>query len=84
MVVRFSWFKQFLAIQGTSVLANMLNNISRKGVNRYISFLKDGPIKTHYSRRENDMQLEYEVLKCLRHILNVEVCIFVGFSFDVR
>lgn len=29
-----SWFKQFLAIQGTSVLANTLNNISRKGLNR--------------------------------------------------
>ncbi|KAL5511448.1 hypothetical protein ACEPAH_4664 [Sanghuangporus vaninii] len=52
-----SWFRQFLAIQGTSVLANTLNNISRKGLNR----------------RETDLALEYEVLKCLRHILNVEV-----------
>ncbi|KAH8108489.1 diaphanous GTPase-binding domain-containing protein [Phellopilus nigrolimitatus] len=29
-----SWFRQFLSIQGTSVLANTLNNISRKGGNR--------------------------------------------------
>ncbi|EJD02078.1 uncharacterized protein FOMMEDRAFT_87486 [Fomitiporia mediterranea MF3/22] len=52
-----SWFRQFLAIQGTSVLANTLHNISRKGVNR----------------RDTDFQLEYEVLKCLRRILNLEI-----------
>ncbi|KAJ3529522.1 hypothetical protein NMY22_g8966 [Coprinellus aureogranulatus] len=49
-----SWFKHFLAIQGTSVLAQTLMHISRKG----------------NARRDSDISLEYEVVKCLRDILN--------------
>ncbi|KAJ3860420.1 hypothetical protein EV359DRAFT_49140 [Lentinula novae-zelandiae] len=49
-----SWFHHFIEIQGTSVLAQTLNHISRKGS----------------SRREHDIQLEYEVAKCLKHIFN--------------
>lgn len=49
-----SWFKHFLAIQGTSVLAQTLMHISRKG----------------NSRRDSDIGLEYEIVKCLRDILN--------------
>jgi hypothetical protein len=30
-----------------------------------------------FSRVEADIQLEYEVLKCLRHILNVDVRTFM-------
>ncbi|KAF7359511.1 putative RhoA GTPase effector DIA/Diaphanous [Mycena sanguinolenta] len=49
-----SWFRHFIAIRGTSVLAQTLNHLSRKGS----------------SRREFDIQLEYEVVKCLKQILN--------------
>jgi hypothetical protein len=31
-----SWFRHFVAIQGTSVLAQTLTHISRKGNSRYI------------------------------------------------
>ncbi|KAF8212513.1 hypothetical protein K438DRAFT_1663494 [Mycena galopus ATCC 62051] len=49
-----SWFKHFIGIRGTSVLAQTLNHLSKKGG----------------SRREFDIQLEYEVVKCLKQILN--------------
>ncbi|KAF8803585.1 hypothetical protein BYT27DRAFT_7225940 [Phlegmacium glaucopus] len=49
-----SWFQHFISIQGTSVLAQTLQHISRKGS----------------SRQETDINLEYEIVKCLRTILN--------------
>ncbi|RXW21019.1 hypothetical protein EST38_g4845 [Candolleomyces aberdarensis] len=49
-----SWFQHFLSIQGTSVLAQTLMHTSRKG----------------NARREHDISLEYEVVKCLKDILN--------------
>ncbi|TFY76366.1 hypothetical protein EWM64_g7645 [Hericium alpestre] len=42
-----AWFRQFVAIQGTSVLATTLAHLSRKGT----------------ERRENDNQLEYEIVR---------------------
>ncbi|KAK7017567.1 putative RhoA GTPase effector DIA/Diaphanous [Favolaschia claudopus] len=50
-----SWFRHFIAIRGTSVLAQTLNHISRKVARGY---------------READILLEYEVVKCLKQILN--------------
>ncbi|EGN96042.1 hypothetical protein SERLA73DRAFT_162010 [Serpula lacrymans var. lacrymans S7.3] len=49
-----SWFHHFLSIHGTSVLAQALMHISRKGPNR----------------RDADIQLEYEIVKCMKHIFN--------------
>ncbi|KAJ7938156.1 armadillo-type protein [Mycena leptocephala] len=49
-----SWFRRFIAIRGTSVLAQTLMHLSRKGA----------------SRREFDIYLGYEVVKCLKQILN--------------
>ncbi|KAJ3511148.1 hypothetical protein NLJ89_g4273 [Agrocybe chaxingu] len=51
-----SWFEQFIDLRGTSVLAQTLQHISRKGSSRHV--------------READTLLEYEIVKCLRHILN--------------
>ncbi|TFY54779.1 hypothetical protein EVG20_g9572, partial [Dentipellis fragilis] len=48
------WFRQFVAIQGTSVLAATLAHLSRKGS----------------ERRESDNQLEYEIVRCLKQIFN--------------
>ncbi|KAH9830929.1 uncharacterized protein C8Q71DRAFT_716099 [Rhodofomes roseus] len=48
------WFRDFISLQGTSVLAQTLLHISRKGP----------------QRRKDDIDLEYEIAKCLKHILN--------------
>ncbi|KAG6853705.1 hypothetical protein C0991_002241 [Blastosporella zonata] len=48
------WFRHFVGIQGTSVLAQTLMHNSRK----------------NSARRENDILLEYEIAKCLRQIFN--------------
>ncbi|KAF9519877.1 hypothetical protein BS47DRAFT_1370603 [Hydnum rufescens UP504] len=50
------WLKTFVDLQGVSVLATALNSINRKGANR----------------READTTLEYEILKCLKILLNDE------------
>ncbi|KAH8980829.1 armadillo-type protein [Lactarius hatsudake] len=48
------WFRQFVAMQGTRVLALTLSRISGKGM----------------QRTEVDHQLEYEVIRCIKQILN--------------
>ncbi|KAJ8469007.1 hypothetical protein ONZ51_g9273 [Trametes cubensis] len=53
-----SWFRHFVTMQGTSVLGQALQNISRKGV----------------QRRKDDIELEYEIAKCLKQILNHQAC----------
>jgi cytokinesis protein len=54
-----SWFQHFISIQGTSVLGQTLMHLSRKG----------------QSRQENDILLEYEIVKNIRLILNIHVCV---------
>ncbi|KAJ3555998.1 hypothetical protein NM688_g2271 [Phlebia brevispora] len=49
-----SWFKHFIELQGTSVLAQALSHISRKAM----------------QRRKEDTDLEYEIAKILKFILN--------------
>ncbi|KAI1788457.1 hypothetical protein LXA43DRAFT_1159295 [Ganoderma leucocontextum] len=49
-----SWFRHFVDLQGTSVLGQALQNVSRKGV----------------QRRKEDIEVENEVAKCLKQILN--------------
>lgn len=52
-----SWVKSFVAMQGASVLAQTLSQISRKGS----------------SRSEKDLTLEYEIVKVLRILFNNSV-----------
>ena len=35
----FSWFKHFIELQGTSVLAQALNHISRKALQRFATII---------------------------------------------
>ncbi|KAI0029325.1 armadillo-type protein [Vararia minispora EC-137] len=48
------WFRQFIEIRGTPVLAQTLQHISRKGAQRY----------------DTDNSLEYELVRCLKVIFN--------------
>jgi cytokinesis protein len=56
------WIREFIELQGQSVLANYLANLNRHG---------------RVLKSETEVQLEYEILKCLRSLLNTKVRYFL-------
>lgn len=84
-----SWFQEFISLRGTAVLAQTLQNISRSGQSRY-GFFNDlpSPDLKVFTRSERDILLEYEVVKCLRQILNSvcnsTVCILQSDFIDIQ
>jgi len=70
----FSWFKQFVSMQGIRVLAEALAQISREAELRY------SRIPPHFVatlnpvfRRNEDIQLECSIVKCVRTAFNNQV-----------
>jgi cytokinesis protein len=70
----YSWYQKFLSLSGTLVLAQSLQHISRTGSSRSVhSQIQSTSEITVFGRRDADIQLEYEIVKCLKQILNQKV-----------
>ena len=60
-------------------------HISRKGNSRYVLFVRayETADADYLRRRESDIQLEYEVVKCLKQIFNNPVGVFTLIHFHL-
>ena len=67
-----SWLRHFVEIQGTSVLGQALQSISKKGVQRCAPILLVVPNSFDLAAGGRTIlsSIEYEVAKCLKQILN--------------
>ena len=67
------WASTFMDLQGISVLGQALGTVTRKGQHRYAKLRLPVHFMNFVYRRETDIQMEYELLKCLKNIFNDEV-----------